>query len=108
MAKATIIDKELLDAFGIRLTRRDFERLSQYALADYSRRLLDELAEELSVEQSHQLAAMVGTSDDHLVDWLRANVSDFDEIASDEKDILLGDFADNPEGYIRRALLADG
>lgn len=108
MAKVTIIDKKLLDTLGIKLNRWDFERLSQYMHAEYSRRILVELAEELSAEQAQQLAAMVGASDDQLIEWLRANVSDFDEIASDEKDILLGDLADNPEGYIRRALMANG
>jgi hypothetical protein len=108
VAKAAIIDKKLLDALGITLNRRDFERLSQYMHAEYSRRVVDELAEELSVEQAKQFKVMLGASNDQLLEWLRANVTDFAEIASDERDILLGDLAENPEGFIRRALMANG
>jgi hypothetical protein len=40
---------------------------------------------------------MQESSDDQIVDWVRANVPDFADIVSDEVDILLGELAEDSE-----------
>ena len=108
MARIEIVDKKLLNDLGVKLNDRDFELLSHYMETELSRRVIDEITEELSAEQARQLAEMRGANDDQILEWLRASLPDFSDIVSDEVDILLGELAENPGTFIRRVLMANG
>lgn len=92
-----LLDREILDDLGIRLSDEDYQSLSEHFDTTLRARVIDEIVEELTPEQAEQLAQLQGASDDQLLEWLRANVPAFGEIVSDEVDILLGELAEGSE-----------
>jgi hypothetical protein len=92
-----LLDKKLLNELGIELNEHDYELLEEHFDTTLRDRVIGEIVQEISPDQAQQLASMQGVDDEKLLEWLRANVTNFNEIVSDEVDILLGEIADNSE-----------
>ncbi len=93
------ITKELLDDFGIAIPNDvELMALLNHLNDELAMRIGRELAEELDDDKFDEMAEIQESGDQaKLEDWLRKNVSDLQEIAEDERDILLGEIADNAE-----------
>lgn len=94
-----LLTRELLQDIGIELNEQDLALLQEHFETTLRDRVIAEIVEELTPEQAQQLAAMQGTNDEQLLQWLQANVTDFSDIVSDEVDILLGELAENSEAF---------
>lgn len=94
-----LLNKELLNELGISLNNEDTELLSEHFDTTLRARVIEEIVQELSPEQTRQLALMQNASDEELLNWLKSNVLDFNDIVSDEVDILLGELAENSESF---------
>lgn len=94
-----LLSKTLLKDLGIELNEQDYELLSEHFDTTLRSRVIEEIVEELTPEQAQELSTLQGTSDEHLLAWLTSNVPNFNEIVSDEVDILLGELAENSEAF---------
>lgn len=94
-----LLNKELLKELGINLSDEDVELLSEHFDTTLRARVIEEIVQELSPEQASLLATMQSASDEELLNWLKSNVLDFNDIVSDEVDILLGELAENSESF---------
>ena len=92
-----ILSKQLVQDLGIELNEQDYASLSEHFETTLQERVINEITMELSPEQAQELATMQSASDEDLLAWLQANVTDLAEIVSDEVDILLGELAENSE-----------
>ena len=92
-----ILSKQLIQDLGIELNEQDYASLSEHFETTLQERVINEITMELSPEQAQELATMESASDEDLLAWLQANVTDLAEIVSDEVDILLGELAENSE-----------
>ena len=92
-----ILSKQLIQDLGIELNEQDYASLSEHFETTLQERVINEVTMELSPEQAQELATMQSASDEDLLAWLQANVTDLAEIVSDEVDILLGELAENSE-----------
>jgi uncharacterized protein YhfF len=92
-----LLTKSLLKDLGIELDEQDYLLLEDHFESTLRRRVIAEVVEELSTEKAEELASMEGAGDDQLLNWLQENVTNFNEIVSDEIDILLGELAENSE-----------
>jgi hypothetical protein len=92
-----ILSRTLLEDLGINLSDADYQSLAEHFESTLEERVINEIVLELSPEQAEQLSHMQESSDDQIVDWVRANVPDFADIVSDEVDILLGELAEDSE-----------
>ena len=92
-----ILNKELLQELGIQLDDGEYGLLSDHFDTTLHQRVIDEVVEQLSPEQAHELAGMQSAGDDELLAWLQTSVPEFSDIVSDEVDILLGELAENSE-----------
>jgi predicted transcriptional regulator len=92
-----ILSKQLIQDLGIELNEQDYASLSEHFETTLQERVINEITMELSPEQAQELATMQSASDEDLLAWLQANVTDLAEIVSDEVDILLGELAENSE-----------
>lgn len=92
-----ILSKQLIQDLGIELNEQDYASLSEHFETTLQERVINEITMELSPEQAQELATMQSASDEDLLAWLQANVTDLPEIVSDEVDILLGELAENSE-----------
>ena len=92
-----ILSKQLIQDLGIELNEQDYASLSEHFETTLQERVINEITMELSPEQAQELATMQSASDEALLAWLQANVTDLAEIVSDEVDILLGELAENSE-----------
>lgn len=92
-----ILSKQLIQDLGIELSEQDYASLSEHFETTLQERVINEITMELSPEQAQELATMQSASDEDLLAWLQANVTDLAEIVSDEVDILLGELAENSE-----------
>jgi hypothetical protein len=81
------------------LDDRDYQLLEEHFETTLRTRVIEEIVEELSPEQAHELATMQNENDDRLLAWLHVNVLDFGDIVSDEVDILLGELAEHSEAF---------
>ena len=93
------ITAELLDKFGIAIPN-DMEKgeLIKHLNETLSERISTEIAKELDEDQLKQMLAIWQAGNQtEFANFLRDNVPDFAEIAGDERDILLGEIADNAE-----------
>ncbi len=98
-----LLSKELLKELGIEMRDQDYQLLEEHFETTLRTRVIEEIVEELSIDQARQLATMQQSSDEQLLNWLRANVLNFSEIVSDEVDILLGELAENSDAFNRAA-----
>ena len=92
-----ILNRALLEDLGINLSDADYQSLAEHFESTLEERVINEIVLELSPEQAEQLSHMQESSDDQIVDWVRANVPNFADIVSDEVDILLGELAEDSE-----------
>lgn len=92
-----ILSKQLIQDLGIELSEQDYASLSEHFETTLQERVINEITMELSPEQAQELATMQSASDEDLLAWLQANVTELAEIVSDEVDILLGELAENSE-----------
>ena len=93
------ITKEILDAVGIAIPNGVEEAtLLQHLNDTLAERIGAEISASLSDEQLDAMMAIQESGDQaKLEEWLRANVPDLQQIAEDERDILLGEIADNAD-----------
>lgn len=93
-----VITKQLIDDLGVTMSDQNLEVLSEHFETTLDNRVVDEIAQELSVDQLKQLNAIreQGT-DEELGEWLKQNVPDLKEIIDDETVILLGELADGAD-----------
>ncbi|HRC27856.1 MAG TPA: DUF5663 domain-containing protein [Candidatus Saccharimonas sp.] len=92
-----LLDRTFLTDLGIALSDEDYQALSAHFETTLHERVIDEIVDELTPEQAEELAHLQQSDDATLQQWLTTNVSDLDEIVSDEVDILLGEIAENSE-----------
>ncbi len=63
-----LLDKEILTDLGIELTDQDYESLAEHFDTTLRNRVITEIAEELSPEQTQQLTQLQGISDEQLLE----------------------------------------
>ena len=93
-----IITKDLLLSLGISLTDNQLDTLVEHANTTLNERIGTEITESLDDEKLEQLVALQESGDDEKTSaWLLENVPELKDIIEDERDILLGELADNAE-----------
>lgn len=92
-----LLTKNLLNDLGIILSESDYTLLAEHFETTLNERVINEIVLELEPQQAEELARLQQSEDTEVVTWLRANVSDIEEIVADEVDILIGELADNTE-----------
>jgi hypothetical protein len=99
-----LISPTLLAAAGINISDDEIVAFVEQVNDELDERVGQEVTESLDDEH---LAALVelqekGT-DEELAIWLEANVSELQQIIEDERDILLGEIAENAGKFTSRA-----
>lgn len=92
-----LLTKNLLNDLGIILSESDYALLAEHFETTLNERVINEIVLELEPQQAEELARLQQAEDAEVVNWLRTNVTDIEEIVADEVDILLGELADNTE-----------
>lgn len=93
-----IITKETLDELGINLDGKDVEALLAHLNSTLDERVGAEITESLDDDKLRELLDLQQNASEETVGkWLQDNVPELDEIIEDEKDILLGEIAENAE-----------
>ena len=97
-----LITEEVLVAMGIQLSDDQMKTLVQHANDTLSERVGADIVETLDDEQLEQyLAIQQSGDDDKIASWLTENVPELKEIVENERDIVLGELADNAENFIQ-------
>lgn len=92
-----LLTKTLLNDLGIVLSESDYALLAEHFETTLNERVINEIVLELTSEQAEALSQLKDADDAQVIAWLRANVTDIEEIVADEVDILIGELADNTE-----------
>lgn len=93
-----IITKDLLVALGINLTEEQLDTLVEHANTTLNERIGAEITESLDDNQLKELIALEEANDDvKVAEWLSKNIPELKEIIEDERDILLGELAENTD-----------
>lgn len=93
-----IITKDLLVAMGVNLPEEQLDELVKQANTTLHERIGTEITESLNDEQLKEFLEVQQTGDSaKTAEWLANNVPDLKEIIEDERDILLGELAENTE-----------
>jgi len=92
-----ILTKSILEDIGIVLNESDYESLAEHFDTTLQERIFNEIAKELTDEQSEELAGLKNSPDDQIALWLTTNVpaTTLKEIVDDEVAILLGELAES-------------
>lgn len=89
------ITLEDLQSIGISLTEAESEAKLNELNDALNERIGTEITEALNDEQLEQLLELQKTDNqDAITQWLESSVPELSEIVSDERDILLGELAD--------------
>lgn len=92
------ITLEHLQELGIDLTGKDIDALLAHLNEQLSERIGAEIIESLDDEKAEELVELQAKGDEEAIGaWLDANVPELLTIAKDERDILLGDLAENSD-----------
>ena len=93
------ITKEILDAVGIAIPNDvEEEELLKHLNETLAERIGEEIAASLDDDRLDEMMVIQESGDSvKLGEWLATNVPDLQEIAEDERDILLGEIADNAD-----------
>ncbi len=98
MQPTNAITREHLEQMGINLEGKDVEALLAEINEEFVERLGAEIAASLSDEQLDEMLVLQEKEDDEaLGKWLDANVPELEEMAEDERDIMLGDLAEKAD-----------
>lgn len=93
-----IITKDLVIALGITMPEDQLDTLVEHANTSLHERIGAEITESLNDEQLKELVALEEAGDDSKTsEWLSKNVPELKEIIEDERDIILGEIAENTE-----------
>lgn len=93
-----IITNDLLVAMGINLPDAQLDELVAQANSTLHERIGTEVTESLDDEQLKEFIEVQQTGDSaKTAQWLTDNISELKEIIEDERDILLGELAENAE-----------
>lgn len=92
------ITKSTLVALGIDLDDQDVESLLERLNDAVEERIGDEIIESLDDDELEELVKLQKTATPkELGDWIAEYVSDYDQIVSDEIDIVIGELAENAD-----------
>ena len=99
MQNPTLITLEHLKEAGVNPKTTDIDTLLTHLNEQLEERIGAEITASLEDEKLNQLLELQEKGDDEAVgDWLGKNVPELQEIADDERDILLGDLAESSDG----------
>lgn len=92
------ITKSTLVALGINLNDQDVQSLLERLNDTVEERIGDEIIESLDDDELEELVKLQKTATpEELGDWIAEHVSDYDQIVSDEIDIVIGELAENAD-----------
>lgn len=93
-----IITKDLVVSLGIKLPEDQLDQFVEQANTTLHERIGAEITESLDDEQLKEFIALQDAGDDEKTsEWLSKNVPELKEIIEDERDVLLGELAENAE-----------
>lgn len=93
-----LITEDTLVAMGIQLSEEEMKTLVQHANETLNERVGADVIESLDDEKLEEyLALQQGGDVDKASSWLTENVPELKEIVENERDILLGELAENAE-----------
>lgn len=92
-----VLNRQFLEDLGIRLSDKDYTALAQHFDETLHERVIEEVVLELDPKKAEELASLKDADEATVQQWLLENVSDLEEIVSDEVDILLGEIAESSE-----------
>ncbi|TAH32371.1 hypothetical protein EYC58_03235 [Candidatus Saccharibacteria bacterium] len=93
-----IITKDLLVALGIELNEDQLEKLVEHANTTLHERVGAEITESLDDDKLKELITLQEAgNNEETSKWLTVNVPELKEIIEDERDILLGEIAENTD-----------
>ena len=93
-----IITKDLLVALGIELNEDQLEKLVEHANTTLHERVSAEITESLDDDKLKELITLQEAgNNEETSKWLTVNVPELKEIIEDERDILLGEIAENTD-----------
>lgn len=96
-----IITKDLLTAMGLDLPEEQLDELVEQANATLQERIGAEITESLDDEQLKEFLEVQQAGDGtKTAEWLTENVPELKEIVEDERDILLGEIAEDSEKLV--------
>jgi succinate dehydrogenase flavin-adding protein (antitoxin of CptAB toxin-antitoxin module) len=92
-----ILTKSILEDIGIELSESDYRSLAKHFDTTLQERIFNEIAKELTDEQTEELAGLKNSPDEQIALWLTTNIPapTLKEIVDDEVSILLGELAEN-------------
>lgn len=92
------ITKEILEEFGINLDGKDVDALLAHLNDTLAERIGAEITDSLDDDKLTELLDLQkSASEETVAKWLEENVPELEEIVEDEKDILLGELAENAD-----------
>lgn len=98
MNNQPLITEEVLIAAGINLEGKDLEAFLTHLNDTLEERIGTEITNVLSDDKLKELIALQDQGDDEAVgEWIGENVPELQQIAEDERDILLGELVENAE-----------
>lgn len=94
------IDPALLRAMGIILDPQKEAELIAKLQQILEERIGSTIIESLSPEQAEELEELVNKGDESAVSaWISANITDYEQIVSDEYDMLMGEVAQDADKF---------
>lgn len=92
------ITLEILEEFGINLDGKDVDALLTHLNDTLAERIGAEITDSLDDDKLTELLDLQKSASEETVSkWLEENVPELEEIVEDEKDILLGELAENAD-----------
>lgn len=94
-----IITKELLASVGITIPAQQEQTFIEHLNRTLQERIGTEITDSLEDAQLEELVELQQSNDEVAVQaWLKTNVPELEDIIKDERDILLGEIAENTDG----------
>ena len=98
MNNQPLITEDVLTAAGVNLEGKDLETFLTHLNDTLEERIGTEITNVLSDNKLKELIALQDQGDDETTgEWISENVPDLQQIAEDERDILLGELVDNAD-----------
>ncbi|NCU39178.1 hypothetical protein EOL96_09215 [Candidatus Saccharibacteria bacterium] len=97
-----LITLQHLQELGIDLNDTDADALVAHLNEQLEERIGVEITDSLDDEQLKRLVELQKEGDDEIIGaWLEENVPELQQIAEDERDVLLGDLAENADDILK-------
>lgn len=96
-----LITEEVIAAMGIQLSEEAMKTLITHANDTLSERVGADIVASLDDEKLEAYVALQTKGDEEISAWLASNVPELKEIVENERDIVLGEIAENADDFTK-------